>query len=75
MALAGGTCLYAEVGKSGTGGAAFKSPEEVAAAIASLNGSSFEGVMLQVDVWTKKETWICFELRRHMFSGLLGCEV
>ena len=50
-----GACLYAEVGKSGMGGAAFKTAEEKNQAIAMLNGSVFEGHMLQVDVWTKKE--------------------
>mmetsp|Transcript_63223 Transcript_63223/g.151066 ORF Transcript_63223/g.151066 Transcript_63223/m.151066 type:complete len:132 (+) Transcript_63223:55-450(+) len=55
MSSAGGLCLYAEVGKSGNAGAAFKTPEEAAAAIAALNGSVFEGIQLQVDQWTKKE--------------------
>ncbi|CAE8605305.1 unnamed protein product [Polarella glacialis] len=50
-----GACLFAEVGKSGIGGAAFKTTEEKDQAIALLNGSVFEGVMIQVDHWTKKE--------------------
>eukprot|EP00928_Gymnodinium_smaydae_P022488 TRINITY_DN1886_c0_g2_i3.p1 TRINITY_DN1886_c0_g2~~TRINITY_DN1886_c0_g2_i3.p1 ORF type:complete len:132 (-),score=48.41 TRINITY_DN1886_c0_g2_i3:72-467(-) len=50
-----GTCKFAEVGKSGMGGAAFSTPEEAANAIAMLNGSVFNGTVLQVDVWTKKE--------------------
>eukprot|EP00931_Biecheleriopsis_adriatica_P027016 TRINITY_DN1632_c1_g1_i1.p1 TRINITY_DN1632_c1_g1~~TRINITY_DN1632_c1_g1_i1.p1 ORF type:complete len:169 (-),score=48.17 TRINITY_DN1632_c1_g1_i1:112-546(-) len=54
LSSAGGNCLYAEFGKTGSGGAAFKTSEEAAAAIASLNGSMFEGSILQVDVWTKK---------------------
>eukprot|EP00931_Biecheleriopsis_adriatica_P027012 TRINITY_DN1632_c0_g1_i1.p2 TRINITY_DN1632_c0_g1~~TRINITY_DN1632_c0_g1_i1.p2 ORF type:complete len:165 (+),score=58.75 TRINITY_DN1632_c0_g1_i1:59-553(+) len=54
MSQAGGTCLYAEFGKTGSGGAAFKTAEEAAAAIAALNGSMFESSILQVDVWTQK---------------------
>eukprot|EP00931_Biecheleriopsis_adriatica_P074808 TRINITY_DN487_c1_g1_i1.p1 TRINITY_DN487_c1_g1~~TRINITY_DN487_c1_g1_i1.p1 ORF type:complete len:169 (-),score=45.96 TRINITY_DN487_c1_g1_i1:81-530(-) len=54
MSSAGGSCLYAEFGKTGSGGAAFKTSEEAAAAISSLNGSMFESSIIQVDVWTKK---------------------
>eukprot|EP00930_Biecheleria_cincta_P047311 TRINITY_DN32773_c0_g1_i1.p1 TRINITY_DN32773_c0_g1~~TRINITY_DN32773_c0_g1_i1.p1 ORF type:complete len:167 (+),score=54.96 TRINITY_DN32773_c0_g1_i1:98-598(+) len=54
LCSAGGTCLFAEVGKSGQGGAAFKTADEAAAAIGTLNGSLFNGVPIQVDVWTKK---------------------
>ncbi|CAK9020073.1 Protein disulfide-isomerase [Durusdinium trenchii] len=54
MSTAGVTCLYAEIGKSGSGGAAFKSNSEAMTAAAALNGSEFEGVMLQVDMWGKK---------------------
>lgn len=50
-----GECLRAEINKSGVGGAAFKTEEEVQKAVSMLNGSMFEGVPLQVDVWTKKE--------------------
>merc|ERR1712137_231919 len=55
METAGGKCLYAEVGKSGSGGAAFKTTEECQQAISALNGSNFNGSIIQVDVWTKKE--------------------
>eukprot|EP00928_Gymnodinium_smaydae_P014376 TRINITY_DN15251_c0_g1_i1.p1 TRINITY_DN15251_c0_g1~~TRINITY_DN15251_c0_g1_i1.p1 ORF type:complete len:129 (+),score=37.96 TRINITY_DN15251_c0_g1_i1:59-445(+) len=50
-----GTCKFAEIGKSGTGVACFATAEEVANAVAMLNGSVFNGAVLQVDVWTKKE--------------------
>eukprot|EP00931_Biecheleriopsis_adriatica_P108333 TRINITY_DN82642_c0_g1_i1.p1 TRINITY_DN82642_c0_g1~~TRINITY_DN82642_c0_g1_i1.p1 ORF type:complete len:124 (+),score=43.21 TRINITY_DN82642_c0_g1_i1:63-434(+) len=52
---AAGRCLFAEIGKSGTGGAAFKTKEEQQKAIETLNGSNFQGNVIQVDVWTKKE--------------------
>ncbi|CAE7584749.1 PDI [Symbiodinium natans] len=55
MSSAGGNCLYAEVGKSGNAGAAFKTQEEAVAAINALNGSVFEGIQLHVDEWTRKE--------------------
>ena len=54
MSTAGAVCLYAEIGKSGTGGAAFKSNGEAMSAAAALNGSNFDGSMLQVDMWGKK---------------------
>ncbi|CAJ1352119.1 unnamed protein product, partial [Effrenium voratum] len=47
MCQAGGTCVYAEVGKSGNAGAAFKTEEEAQAAITALNGSVFEGVPIE----------------------------
>jgi len=50
-----GTCHYCEVGKSGNGGAAYKSEEDAANAIAILNGSQFKNAVLEVDVWTKKD--------------------
>jgi len=50
-----GTCHYCEVGKSGNGGAAYKTEEDVANAIAILNGSMFKDAAIEVDVWTKKE--------------------
>eukprot|EP00930_Biecheleria_cincta_P029796 TRINITY_DN2067_c0_g1_i7.p1 TRINITY_DN2067_c0_g1~~TRINITY_DN2067_c0_g1_i7.p1 ORF type:complete len:221 (-),score=56.98 TRINITY_DN2067_c0_g1_i7:147-809(-) len=53
MASTGLTCQYAAVFKSGTGGAAFKTEAEAQTAIATLNGSVFEGVTIQVDVLTK----------------------
>lgn len=51
MSTAGGKCLYAEIGRSGTGGAAYATNSEAAAAQAALNGSSFEGVTLQCEMW------------------------
>ncbi|CAK9085071.1 unnamed protein product [Durusdinium trenchii] len=47
MSSTGVTCLYAEIGRSGTGGAAFKSNSEAQTVAAALNGSSFEGYTLQ----------------------------
>merc|ERR1712232_243708 len=49
-----GTCKWAEVGKSGQGGAAFASADEAQQAIAALNGSVFMGSTIEVDVWTQK---------------------
>merc|ERR1719453_1095876 len=52
-----GTAKFASVftGKGkGTGGVAFAEEGEAAAAIKSLNGSTFKGVKIEVDVWTKK---------------------
>ena len=55
MSTAGVTCLYAEIGRSGTGGAAFKSNSEAMSAAAALNGSTFEGVTLQCEMWGTKK--------------------
>eukprot|EP00747_Dinoflagellata_sp_TGD_P183975 gnl/TRDRNA2_/TRDRNA2_39243_c0_seq1.p1 gnl/TRDRNA2_/TRDRNA2_39243_c0~~gnl/TRDRNA2_/TRDRNA2_39243_c0_seq1.p1 ORF type:complete len:489 (-),score=109.23 gnl/TRDRNA2_/TRDRNA2_39243_c0_seq1:61-1527(-) len=49
---------YAEIfeGKGkGTGFVMYSTPEEVATAIATLNGSSVGGATVEVDVWTKSE--------------------
>ncbi|CAK9085067.1 unnamed protein product [Durusdinium trenchii] len=54
MSTAGFPCLYAEIGKSGSGGAAFKSASEAQSACAALNGSVFEGHTLSIDMWGKK---------------------
>eukprot|EP00928_Gymnodinium_smaydae_P063424 TRINITY_DN46_c0_g1_i3.p1 TRINITY_DN46_c0_g1~~TRINITY_DN46_c0_g1_i3.p1 ORF type:complete len:131 (+),score=46.58 TRINITY_DN46_c0_g1_i3:48-440(+) len=50
-----GKCTYAEICDKGTGVASFQKEEEAASAIAMLNGSNFNGRMLQIDAWTKKE--------------------
>merc|ERR1712232_610074 len=50
-----GKCNYAEIGMKGTGVACFQTDEEATTAVAMLNGSVFEGNVLQVDVWTRKE--------------------
>jgi len=50
-----GECKFAQIGKSGTGGAAFASAEDAIKAIATLNGSLFNGAFIQLDVWEKKE--------------------
>merc|ERR1711870_83436 len=44
---------FAEIGKSGTGVATFKTEEDAKAAVASFNGTDFQGSTLEVDVWTK----------------------
>merc|ERR1712151_1434133 len=49
----GDGCKYAEVGRKGCGTALFQTEEQATNAIATLNGSSFEGVSLQLDVWEK----------------------
>ncbi len=53
MSSTGLTCQYASVGKGGSGGAAFKTKEEADQAVAVLNGSVFEGSVIQVDRLTK----------------------
>merc|ERR1719396_306138 len=50
-----GTCKNVMIGKNGSGAAAMSSPEEAANAIATLNGSTFQGHVLEVDTWTKKD--------------------
>ena len=50
-----GECKWAEISKKGTGVACFKSPEEAQKAIMTMNGSFFNGVVIQVDAWTKPE--------------------
>jgi len=49
-----GNAKYISVAK-GQGGCAYATEEEVQTAIAMLNGSTFEGATLEIDVWTKKE--------------------
>jgi len=51
----GTAAKYVEIGFKGAGGAIFASAEEATAAIAAVNGTTFEGKTLEVDVWTKKE--------------------
>merc|ERR1712084_184683 len=50
-----GNCRFVKIGRTGTGVAAFDSAEEVANAIATLNGSEFQGSIIEVDVWVKEE--------------------
>merc|ERR1711879_727126 len=50
----GGDCKYAEIKKGGMGGVVYKTAEEAQAAGAALNGSVFEGHLIQVDGWEKK---------------------
>jgi len=50
-----GDAKYVRIGKSGTGSVGYTSAEEVQTAIATLNGSIFQGAVIEVDVWTKKE--------------------
>ncbi|CAL1165293.1 unnamed protein product [Cladocopium goreaui] len=52
MSSAGVNCLYAEVGKTGTGGAAFKTNSDAQVACAALNGSLFQGMPIQCDLWS-----------------------
>merc|ERR1719253_1997519 len=50
-----GECKFVKIGKSGCGSAGFTTAEEVQTAIATLNGSEFQGSVIEVDVWTKKD--------------------
>merc|ERR1711870_169699 len=49
-----GDCKFVRVGRGGSGSAVYTTKEEVETAIATLNGSEFQGVVIEVDVWTKK---------------------
>eukprot|EP00441_Pelagodinium_beii_P046342 CAMPEP_0197621590 /NCGR_PEP_ID=MMETSP1338-20131121/2136_1 /TAXON_ID=43686 ORGANISM="Pelagodinium beii, Strain RCC1491" /NCGR_SAMPLE_ID=MMETSP1338 /ASSEMBLY_ACC=CAM_ASM_000754 /LENGTH=257 /DNA_ID=CAMNT_0043191101 /DNA_START=67 /DNA_END=840 /DNA_ORIENTATION=- len=53
MGSAGLRCVYAQVGKNGMGGAAFSNEQEVEQAILTMNGTIFEGAIIQVDRLTK----------------------
>mmetsp|Transcript_11559 Transcript_11559/g.20474 ORF Transcript_11559/g.20474 Transcript_11559/m.20474 type:complete len:130 (+) Transcript_11559:57-446(+) len=53
MSSSGLSCIFAEVGKNGMGGAAFKTEDEAKQAITAMNGTMFEGSIIQVDVLTK----------------------
>merc|ERR1712176_1316095 len=46
---------FVNIGPKGQGGAIFGSDAEAQTAIASVNGTSFMGKTLEIDVWTKKE--------------------
>merc|ERR1719478_1029146 len=46
-----GVCSYAEIGRKGVGVACFKEREEATQAITLLNGSVFEGNVLEVKAW------------------------
>merc|ERR1712137_1236070 len=48
-------CVFAQVGRKGSGGAVFSSEEEASSAISILNGAKFQGRKLEFDVWTKEE--------------------
>eukprot|EP00929_Paragymnodinium_shiwhaense_P094365 TRINITY_DN5489_c0_g1_i1.p1 TRINITY_DN5489_c0_g1~~TRINITY_DN5489_c0_g1_i1.p1 ORF type:complete len:159 (-),score=28.50 TRINITY_DN5489_c0_g1_i1:76-552(-) len=50
-----GSCKYAEIKWSGMGCAIFGCAEDAANAVATMNGSTFKGNVLQVDTWTKKD--------------------
>merc|ERR1711953_746136 len=46
---------FVNIGPKGQGGAIFGSDAEAQAAIASVNGTSFMGKTVEIDVWTKTE--------------------
>merc|ERR1711957_1033114 len=50
-----GDCKFVSIGKDGSGSAAFGSSEDAESAIATLNGSSFQGSVIEVDTWTTKD--------------------
>merc|ERR1719498_25777 len=50
-----GDCKNVSIGKAGSGSAAFATAEEAATAIATLNGSTFQGIVIEVDTWTEKD--------------------
>ena len=56
MSSAGIECKFAKINSGGNGGALYQTAEDAAVAIASLNGSVFEGVRIQLDVWEKPAT-------------------
>merc|ERR1712060_776403 len=47
--------VFAEIGKSGTGCATFKTEEDAAAAVASFSGTEFQGHTLEIDSWEKNQ--------------------
>merc|ERR1712083_663280 len=49
-----GKCIFVSVTR-GQGGCAYSTADEAANAVATLNGSEFEGAMIEVDTWTKME--------------------
>merc|ERR1711879_85465 len=49
-----GECKFAEIFANGEGGAIYSSEEEAASAIGQMNGTEFEGNVLEVDTWEKK---------------------
>jgi len=51
----GGDCKWAEVSKKGTGVACYKSAQDATKAVMTMNGSFFNGVIIQVDSWIKQE--------------------
>eukprot|EP00438_Fugacium_kawagutii_P016485 Skav221141 [mRNA] locus=scaffold2925:27553:29919:+ [translate_table: standard] len=54
---AAGACLFAEVGRSAKGGAAFRTREEVRRqnwAVPGVVGTEFEGSKLLVEPWGRK---------------------
>jgi len=53
LSSSGLNCVYAHVGRNGGGQAAFKSESEAQQAIVTLNGTFFEGNIIQVDKLTK----------------------
>merc|ERR1719329_283566 len=50
-----GDCKFCSIGKDGTGSAAFASAADASTAVATLNGSAFQGNVIEVDTWTKKD--------------------
>merc|ERR1712232_979040 len=48
-------CKFAEVGRKGMGVAIFGTAEEATNAIATMNGSTFDNVVIECDVWEKKK--------------------
>merc|ERR1740133_856733 len=50
-----GECKFVSIGKDGSGSAAFGTAEDAASAVATLNGSTFQDTVIEVDTWTKKD--------------------
>ena len=50
-----GDCKHVSIGKSGSGGAAFATAEEALNCIATLNGSVYNGMVIEIDTWTLKD--------------------
>merc|ERR1712187_86735 len=55
QSLTGSDPKFVNITPKGQGGAIFGSEAEAQSAIAAVNGSSFKGKTLEVDVWVKKE--------------------
>merc|ERR1719183_1182000 len=53
-----GNCQFAEIFDNGCGGAAYATPEDAWNAIGLMNGTTWHGCVLQVNVWGNEKTGV-----------------